>query len=338
MAKILNNTSLKPYNTFGIDVLAKQFVGIDDDKELKKVLHLFRNQPKFIISGGSNMLLTKDVNATVIHICSKGITIDYQKDYALVTAKAGENWHDFVQYCIKNNLGGLENLSLIPGCVGSCPIQNIGAYGVEIKDTFVSCKAIDIETLETKIFTNADCDFGYRDSIFKNSAKNKYIITEVTFKLSTNNHQLKTNYGAIEQLLKDNQISNPTIQDVANAVIKIRQSKLPDPAVIGNSGSFFKNPIVPQSLYLKLKEVYPNLPCYPVSETKVKVPAGWLIDQANFKGYTHNNAAVHEKQALVLINKTGNATGAEIVELSQIISKKIKYLFDITLEVEVNIF
>lgn len=342
MISYQKNISLKPYNTFGIDVQAKEFVSIHNDEELKEVLQGKKGASKFVISGGSNMLLTKDINATVIHIATKGITVkkfvEKQKDYALVTAKAGENWHDFVQYCIMNNLGGLENLSLIPGCVGSCPIQNIGAYGVEIKDTFVSCKVIDKESLETKTFTNADCNFGYRDSIFKNKVKNKYIITEVTFRLTTNNHQLKTNYGAIEQLLSQNQILTPTIQDVANAVIAIRQSKLPDPAVIGNSGSFFKNPIIPQSKYSKLKEKYPEMPSYPISETQVKVPAGWLIDQANFKGYTYKNAGVHEKQALVLINKTGSATGSEIVELSEIITSEIKALFDISLEVEVNIF
>ena len=338
MISYQKNISLKPYNTFGIDVKAKEFVSIHTDEELKQVLQDKKGASTLVISGGSNMLLTKDMDATVIHIATKGITVDNQKNHALVTAKAGENWHGFVQDCIINNLGGLENLSLIPGCVGSCPIQNIGAYGVEIKDTFVSCKVIDKESLETKIFTNADCNFGYRDSIFKNSVKNKYIITEVTFKLTTNNHQLKTNYGAIEQLLSENKIANPTIEDVANAVIAIRQSKLPDPAMIGNSGSFFKNPIIPQSQYLKLKVTYPYMPSYPISDSEVKVPAGWLIDQANFKGYIYKNAGVHEKQALVLINKTGEATGSEIVELSEIITNKIKALFDISLEVEVNIF
>lgn len=337
MAKILKNISLKPYNTFGIDVKAKEFVSVVNDEKLKQVLQLKKGASKFIISGGSNMLLTQNINATVIHIATKGITIDRQKDYALVTAKAGENWHEFVQYCIKNNLGGLENLSLIPGYVGSCPIQNIGAYGVEIKDTFVSCKAIDIETLEFKVFTNDDCNFGYRDSIFKNSVKNKYIITEVTFQLTTSNHQLKTNYGAIEQLLYENKILDPTIQDVASAVIKIRQSKLPDPAVIGNSGSFFKNPVIAKSQLIQLQEKYPEIPSYKVSDTQVKVPAGWLIDQANFKGYTHKNAGVHEKQALVLTNKTGKATGKEILELSQIISNKIKDIFGIKLVIEVNV-
>lgn len=336
MFEILKNISLKPYNTFGIDVTAKQFCTIHSNTDLVAVLKQ-NTHPLFVLSGGSNMLLTKNIDALVVHIHTKGIEVTKSGDAALVTAQAGENWHDFVQFCIANNLGGIENLSLIPGCVGSSPIQNIGAYGVEIKDTFVKCKALNIETLQFEEFTNKQCDFGYRESIFKTSIKNKYIITEVTFKLTTHNHQLETSYGAIQEQLNANGVTQATIKDVANAVIAIRKSKLPDPNKIGNSGSFFKNPVISIAQFKRLKASFPNLPSYPISETTVKVPAGWLIDQAKFKGFTHKNAGVHPNQALVLINKTGNATGQEVVELSEIIKHKIKELFDIELNVEVNI-
>lgn len=337
MPNIQYNVSLKSYNTFGIDVKADQFCSIAVDKDLISILQ--ENKPPFfILSGGSNMLLTKDINDLVLHINTKGIEVEQKENYALVTAKAGENWHEFVQYCIKNNLGGLENLSLIPGCVGSSPIQNIGAYGVEIKDTFVSCKALNIETLKFEEFSNASCEFGYRDSIFKSKVKGKYIIVEVTFKLTTKNHVLKTSYGAIQEQLTEKKILNPTIKAVANAVITIRKSKLPDPKLIGNSGSFFKNPIILLEEYNTLVLNFPAMPHYVISETEVKIPAGWLIDQANFKGFTYKNAGVHDKQALVLINKTGNATGKEILELSEQIKQKIKNIYGIQLETEVNIF
>ena len=337
MNKIQQNISLKPYNTFGIDVNASHFISIEEETHLIEILK-GNTLPLFLISGGSNMLLTKNIDALVMHINTKGIKVEPKKDYSLVTAKAGENWHDFVQFCINKNLGGLENLSLIPGCVGSAPIQNIGAYGVELKDCFVSCKALHRETLQTKEFFKEDCEFGYRNSIFKNEAKNKYIITEVTFKLSSENHKLHTAYGAIQNQLVENKVANPNIKDVAEAVIAIRKSKLPDPNELGNSGSFFKNPVIPIKQYDEVKKKFPEIPHYPVSENLVKVPAGWLIDQAGFKGYSYKNAGVHSKQALVLINKTGNATGNEIWELAQLIQTKIKEIYTISLEAEVNIF
>jgi len=335
--KILQNVSLKPYNTFGIDVKASHFCSIENEDDLVTLLKQ-NNLPIFIISGGSNMLLTKDIDALVIHMNTKGIQIKKEDTSTLVTARAGENWHEFVQYCISKDLGGLENLSLIPGCVGSAPIQNIGAYGVELKDTFLSCKALNLETFQFESFTNQDCQFGYRDSIFKNKVKGKYIITEVTFKLSNQNHQLITSYGAILSELEINKIEKPTIKDVANAVIVIRQSKLPDPKVLGNSGSFFKNPIILKETYQKLKEKFAELPSYSVNEEQVKVPAGWLIDKAGLKGFEKGNAAVHTKQALVLVNKTGNATGNEIWQLAQYIQQKVFEKYAIKLEPEVNVF
>lgn len=337
MLEILNNISLKPYNTFGIDVNAEQFCSITSNDDLVTVLKQNR-KPLFILSGGSNMLLTKNIEALVVHINTKGISVVKEKEYALVTAKAGENWHDFVQYCISENFGGIENLSLIPGCVGSSPIQNIGAYGVEIKDTFVSCRALHRNTLKYKEFSNEACNFGYRDSIFKTSVKDEYIITEVTFKLTTKNHNLKTAYGAIKQELESRNINKITIKNIADAVINIRKSKLPNPSEIGNSGSFFKNPVISKVEFEQLQKKFPVMPFYSVSEALVKIPAGWLIDQANFKGYSYKNAGVHQNQALVLINKTGKATGQEVLELSTLIKQKIKTLFNIELEVEVNIF
>ena len=334
---IQNNISLKPYNTFGIDVQASHFCNVKDEADLISLLK-GNTLPLFIISGGSNMLLTQNIDALVVRINTKGIEIEKNKHEVLVTAKAGENWHEFVQFCIENNLGGLENLSLIPGCVGSSPIQNIGAYGVELKDCFVSCKALNLETLTYETFNKVDCHFGYRDSIFKNKIKGKYIITEVTFKLTNKNHKLNTGYGAIETELKNQKITQPTIKNVADAVIAIRKSKLPDPEVIGNSGSFFKNPIIPKKQYESLILKFPKAPHYSVSEDLVKVPAGWLIDNAGFKGFTYKNAGVHNNQALVLINKTGNASGAEIWELATLIQEKIKALYGISLEAEVNVF
>lgn len=335
--QIQKNISLKPYNTFGIDVQASHFCSVEHEADL---IPLLKNNtlPLFVMSGGSNMLLTQPVQALVMLINSKGIQIEKHEKHALVTAKAGENWHDFVQFCIRENLGGLENLSLIPGCVGSSPIQNIGAYGVELKDSFVSCKALNRKTLKTEVFSKKACEFGYRNSIFKNEAKDQYIITEVTFKLTTSNHQLHTGYGAIEEALKHQNITIPTIQNIADAVISIRKSKLPDPKVIGNSGSFFKNPIITKSQYESLVLKFPKAPHYPVSDDLVKVPAGWLIDNAGFKGFTYKNAGVHNKQALVLINKTGNASGAEIRELATLIQEKINTIYGIDLEAEVNIF
>jgi len=338
MIEIKTNISLKPYNTFGIDVKAKQFCSITNETDLQTILKKHKQQPLFILSGGSNMLLTKDIEALVVHINTKGITIEKKGNCAIVTAKAGENWHNFVQFCIKNNLGGIENLSLIPGCVGSSPIQNIGAYGVEIKDTFINCKALNIETLEFESFSNEQCQFGYRDSVFKKKAKGKYVIVEVTFKLTTQEHQLKTAYGAIQEELKKCGISSPSIKDVSNAVTAIRKTKLPDPHITGNSGSFFKNPIISITQFKDLEIKFPSIPHYTVSETQVKIPAGWLIDKANFKGFVYKNAAVHDKQALVLINKTGNASGTEILELSKLIKNKIKEIYQIELETEVNIF
>jgi len=335
--QIKQNISLKTYNTFGIDVKAKHFVSVISIDELKQVLLLKEFQHKFILSGGSNMLLTKDVDALVIHLNLKGISIVSEDDNSVtVKAYAGENWHEFVIWCLKHDFGGLENLSLIPGNVGTAPIQNIGAYGVELKDTFLTCDAIKISSQTTHTFTNSDCNFGYRHSIFKAHENGKYIITCVTFKLSKKNHKLHTNYGAITDQLKKMDILNPTIQDVSKAVIAIRESKLPNPKEIGNSGSFFKNPVVSIQHFNILKTNFPDIPSYPAINGKIKIPAGWLIEYSGFKGKRFGNYGVHAKQALVLVNYD-NANGNDILKLSILIQKTIKRLFNISLEAEVNI-
>ena len=336
---IQKNKSLKPLNTFGIEVKASEFVEVYSEDELIKLLKKVNTKALFILSGGSNMLLTKDIDALVIHNKIKGIHSEIlpEENKVLLSVGSGENWHDFVQYCIDNDYGGIENLSLIPGYVGSAPIQNIGAYGVELKDTFYNCDAIEIKSAKKVTFSKEDCDFGYRDSIFKNEAKNKYIITQVRFILSTANHKLNIQYGAIESELDNKGIINPTIKDISEAVITIRKSKLPDPREIGNSGSFFKNPVIEASHFNKLKEKYPDIPSYNIDKKNIKVPAGWLIEKSGFKGKRWGDAGVHNRQALVLVNY-GNASGKEIQELSERIKKTVKREFDIELETEVNIF
>jgi UDP-N-acetylmuramate dehydrogenase len=335
--EILNHFSLKNYNTFGIEANAKQFVGVHSVEELKTILVDNKDKTKFILGGGSNMLLTKDIDALVIHIDLKGKKIvEENDDFVWVESQAGENWHEFVLWTIDQNFGGLENMSLIPGNVGTTPVQNIGAYGTEIKDTFVSCSAIKIDTLETKTFSKAACHFGYRESVFKNEVKEQYIITSVVFKLTKRNHKITISYGDIASELDKNNITTPSLKDVSNAVIAIRQSKLPDPKVLGNSGSFFKNPIISKLEFEKIHYKFPEMKFYEISETEVKVPAGWLIEQAGFKGKRYGDAGIHKNQALVLVNY-GSATGQEILDVSKEIQDTIFQLYGIHIEAEVNI-
>lgn len=332
---IQENISLKEYNTFGIEVYAKRFISVSSIYELQQVIK--EDRDVFLLSGGSNMLLTKDIEKLVIHLNIEGISIDRENEETVhLTVNAGENWHDFVLWSISQNYGGIENLSLIPGNVGTSPIQNIGAYGVEVKDVISQVTALEIETGKLIQFSNSECEFGYRNSIFKNQIKGKYIITSVSFILTKGKHQLNTSYGAIEKELLESNITNPTIKDVSNAVIAIRKSKLPDPKKIGNSGSFFKNPVISTALFEKLQKDYPTIPNYPISESDIKVPAGWLIEQVGFKGKRFGDAGVHKKQALVLVNYE-NATGKEIYTLAQRIQHTIKNKFNIDLEIEVNV-
>ena len=332
---IQSDFSLKAYNTFGIEAKAKQFVSAHSIADLNEVLLL--NQDIFVLGGGSNMLLTQNINKLVVHVDIKGISVvNEDENHVWVKANAGENWHEFVLWCIDQNYGGIENLSLIPGNVGTTPIQNIGAYGIEIKDVFTSCEAININSREIKEFNIEECQFGYRESIFKNALKDQYIITSVVFKLTKKNHKTNSSYGAIETELANNNISTPTIKDISNAVIAIRKSKLPDPKELGNSGSFFKNPIIAAGKYKELHKKHPEMPHYVISETEVKVPAGWLIEQAGFKGKRFGDAGIHKNQALVLVNY-GNATGQEIVAVSKDIQKTILEKYEIAIEAEVNI-
>ncbi len=334
---ITNNFSLKPFNTFGIDATAQSFCDITSTEALHNVLKEQHVNPLFILGGGSNMLLTQNIDALVLHINLKGIkVISETEDTVIIKAMAGENWHEFVLWCLERNYGGVENLSLIPGNIGTAPIQNIGAYGVELKDVFLSCEAINIKDQSTRTFSKVDCNFGYRESVFKQNLKGDYIITSVNLQLTKTNHNLRMDYGAIKTELEVSKIVNPTIQDISKAVIAIRQSKLPDPKEIGNSGSFFKNPIIYTKQFNKLQENFPDVPSYKISDNEVKVPAGWLIEKAGFKGKRFNDYGVHHKQALVLVNY-GNANGKDIFELAQLMQKTVKRLFNITIDTEVNI-
>ena len=330
----LENISLRPYNTFGIDVNAKKFIAVSSTDELIAVLNQNPSENLLLIGGGSNLLLTKDFDGLTIKMENRGMEI-LEDDPKGVTVKvaAGENWHDFVLWCLENDYGGVENLALIPGNVGAAPIQNIGAYGVELQSVFLSCETVSIPDGKVSTFYKADCEFGYRNSIFKNALKGECILTSVVFRLTKAPHNINTSYRGIGEKMKGKSLN---IQNIAQAVIEIRSEKLPDPKVIGNSGSFFKNPVIPQNQFLELKKQYPLIPHYPDSEGKVKIPAAWLIDTLGYKGYRVNDAGVHQNQALVLVNY-GSAKGAEIKNLAQEIQLKVMENFGIALEFEVNI-
>lgn len=335
--QIETNKPLKHFNTFGIEVKAQHFVAVSSVQELIDILNKEAFEQKIVLGGGSNMLLTQDIEGLVIHIDLKGISIVFEDQNVIhIKAMAGENWHDFVAYCLEKNYGGIENLSLIPGNTGTAPMQNIGAYGVELKDVFVSCEALNIHTKQLRTFTKAECNFGYRESIFKTTEKGNYIITSVTLLLTKKDHNKNIEYGAIKQQLEKMQVDEPTIQDISKAVIAIRKSKLPDPKELGNSGSFFKNPVVDKKTFDRFIHRFPHAPFYKISEEQFKIPAGWLIEQAGFKGKRFGDAGVHKNQALVLVNY-GNATGVEILELAKRIQETVEEQFGIFVEPEVNI-
>lgn len=334
--EILKNISLLPYNTFRIDVKAKYFVEVNstDDLRLLIITDEFKGNKKFVLGGGSNLLLTKDFDGIVIRLAIKGIKVCEEGDDVYVEAGAAEVWNDFVQYNVNKGYAGLENLSLIPGTVGASPIQNIGAYGVEIKDHFFSLEAFELSSGELKKFSKERCEFGYRESVFKNKLKGQYIITSVVFKLSKIPN-LKLHYGAIEEELTKRNIVNPTIKDVANVVSEIRVSKLPDPSTIGNSGSFFKNPIVDKRTFEHLISNFPDVVNYPAGDGLVKLAAGWLIEQCGWKGKQIGNVGTWKNQALVIVNH-GNATGKEIYDFSELIILSVSERFGVSLEREVN--
>jgi UDP-N-acetylmuramate dehydrogenase len=335
--QIQENISLKQYNTFGIDVPASHFLEITSSDTLREAIVRKDLPPPFVLSGGSNILLTSPLNALVLYINIPGREIIWEDSReVIVRAMAGENWHELVLWSLKKGFGGIENLALIPGKVGTAPIQNIGAYGVELKDVFEACTAMDKETGALKRFDRGQCRFGYRDSYFKQEGKGRFIILSLELRLTKINHRRSTSYGAIEDELSSMGISNPSPGDIAEAVIAIRRRKLPDPAQLGNSGSFFKNPVIPQSLFEKLREKHKDLPGYPQEEATVKVPAGWLIDKCGLKGFRSGDAGVHQKQALVLVNY-GRASGEDILRLAHHIQKTVLEEFSIELQPEVNI-
>lgn len=327
--------SLKNYNSFGIEVETEFFAAISNEAELIEVLKSNGNKPFRVLGGGSNVLLTEDYKGLTLVMQNKGISIlEETESHVLIEVQAGENWHELVLWALENDFGGIENLALIPGSVGAAPIQNIGAYGVELSSVFHRCKALDLESLSFNEFDKAACEFGYRSSVFKTHLKGKAIITRVQFKLSKKNHQTHTQYGTLQASLQGKEMS---IQNIAASVIAIRKSKLPDPAQIGNSGSFFKNPVIPVNQFKQLQENYPEIPHYPDTAEKIKIPAGWLIEKLGYKGKRFGDAGVHEKQALVLVNY-GNAKGVELLNLAQQIQEQVLQNFGIQLEVEVNIF
>lgn len=333
---IIHNQDLKRFNTFGISVNANEFATFKTVDELEDLLSSNREKEILILGGGSNILFTHDVHGLVLRNEIKGFEIVSENDeHAFVRSGAGESWHSFVNRCIELNLGGVENLSLIPGSVGASPMQNIGAYGVEIKDVFHSLEAFHIESGAIHEFDLKACEFGYRESVFKRKLKGQYIIIAVTYKLNKK-HTLHTTYGAIEAELSKTGIIKPTIKDISNAVIAIRSSKLPNPAVLGNAGSFFKNPVVENSVLEKIKENFPDIPHFSAEENKSKLAAGWLIEKAGWKGFTEGHVGVHSLQALVLVNH-GGATGEEVYDLSTRIIRDIEMKFGVTLEREVNI-
>lgn len=330
------NVSLRHLNTFGIQCTAAHYAAFSSVAELKEAIKS-AIQPLLILGGGSNILFTQDFNGTVLKNEIRGIEVLREdEDNIELRVGAGEVWHEFVMHCVRHNYGGIENLSLIPGTVGASPMQNIGAYGVEIKDVFVQLEALNLETLELEVFDHAACSFGYRESVFKRALKDKYVITRVTFRLTKKSHQLKTDYGAIQEELTKKGILDPKLADISEAVIAIRQSKLPDPKEIGNAGSFFKNPVVERSVLEKIQLAYEDVPNYPATDGFVKLAAGWLIEKAGWKGYRSGDVGVHSKQALVLVNYK-EAKGGEIEALSQEIILDIQQKFGVTLEREVNL-
>jgi UDP-N-acetylmuramate dehydrogenase len=336
--RIEENVSMKMYNTFGIDVKASHFSVFSTLEEIHELLEtpVYSENNPLILGGGSNVLLTKNIDRPVLLNRLQGIAlVSEDENHYYVRAAAGEVWHQFVLYCIKNGYAGVENLSLIPGSVGASPMQNIGAYGVEIKDVFHSLEAFHIKEKAIREFNATECSFGYRESVFKREQKDQWIIISVTFKLNKR-PVFHTEYGAIQEELDKMNLDNFSIKAVSQAVINIRSSKLPDPKKLGNAGSFFKNPVVPIEVAQSIKQEYPNAPVYPIDEQTAKVPAGWLIEQSGWKGKQVGNCGVHDKQALVLVNY-GGATGQEIYDLSSNILADIKSKFNIDLEREVNI-
>jgi UDP-N-acetylmuramate dehydrogenase len=337
MDKIIENASLKPFNTFGIDAKARWLAEFATKEELGELIEWEGGRQRLVLGGGSNVLFTQDVDGLVLRNEIRGIElVDEDEDYVYVRAGAGEVWHGFVEYCLGRDWAGVENLSLIPGSVGAAPMQNIGAYGVEIKEVFYELEAWHIEERKTYTFTLNDCEFGYRESVFKRRFRGQFVILSVTFRLARK-PVFHTSYGAIQQELERMGVREPGIRAVSDAVVAIRRSKLPDPAVIGNAGSFFKNPTIPDEQFEGLQAQYPEMVGYHnMGADTTKLAAGWLIEQCGWKGYRRGDAGVHARQALVLVNY-GVATGREIYDLSEAVVRSVREMFGVELEREVNI-
>lgn len=334
--EIQHNISLRRYNTFAVEASCHQFIEITEESQLA-ALHEdgYFQSPFLVLGSGSNVLFTQNYKGLIVHMASKGIQHFIEGNYIFVTAKAGEVWNDFVWYCINHGFAGVENMALIPGTVGASPVQNIGAYGMELMDVFYSCQAFDTQTGTFTTFSKDDCQFTYRDSIFKTQHKGRYIITSVTYKLALHN-KVNTSYGAINEELNNRGIGSPSIKDIAEVVSHIRVEKLPDPSTIGNAGSFFKNPIIPRSHFHTLKEQHPTIVSFPVDNERVKLAAGWLIEACGWKGKIEGQVAVWKNQALVITN-LGEASGLEIYTISSKIMNDVYKKFGIELEREVNI-
>ena len=339
MNTIDENVNLKAHNTFGINATARYFCNITNEGELQSLLQtdIFKNEKVLILGGGSNILFTKDFDGLVVKTDLKGIqVVDENDEITSVKAMSGEIWHDFVVYCVNHNWGGIQNLSLIPGTVGAAPIQNIGAYGIELKEVVKQVSGIDLTTGERKSFLNHECAFGYRESIFKHQLKEKFFISSVTLSLTKKNHIFNISYGAIKETMKEMNIDEPTLKSISDVVIHIRKSKLPDPIQLGNAGSFFKNPTISLAHYQSLQKTFPQIPGYHTVNQEVKVPAGWLIEKCGWKGKRINDIGVHSHQALVIVNY-GNGSGEEILQLATQIISSVKEKFYIILTPEVNI-
>lgn len=330
-------TDLTPYNTLHVAAKAKKFVSVQTEKQLQSLLKSHdQTLPLFVLGGGSNVLFINDFNGLILHIAILGKEIIKEdENYIWLKVGAGENWHETVRYCVEKGWGGIENLSLIPGTVGAAPIQNIGAYGVELDEVFESLAAVELKNGSSHIFYKDDCKFAYRDSVFKQEMKGQFAVTSVTLKLSKH-PVLNTSYGAIQQKLDEKEITAPSIRDISDIVIEIRNSKLPDPAELGNAGSFFKNPVIGNEKFESLKREYPSAPGYPMDDNQTKVPAGWLIEQAGWKGKVTGSVGTYRQQALVIVNH-GGASGEEIWQLAQKIQQSVDEMFDIKLVPEVNI-
>lgn len=333
------NVDLQPFNTFRLKAIARYFTTVHSIEEFQELIlsDIYKNNNHLILGGGSNILLTKNFDGLVIKVSLKGIEVEVETpETVTIRSGAGENWHELVMYCVEHDWGGIENLSLIPGTVGAAPMQNIGAYGVEIKDVIQTVTAIDKKSGEVRTFTNNECMFGYRESVFKQELKEKYFISSITLTLTKKNHKLNPSYGTIQATLNELGIAQLSVKAISDAVITIRKQKLPDPAVIGNAGSFFKNPTIDAKQYEEIKNTYPTIPGYPTENQEVKIPAAWLIEQCGWKGKTFDSIGVHKNQALVLVNY-GDGSGDKIWSLALQIIESVKQKFNITLHAEVNV-